>query len=102
VTDSLVYGGGEGLVRGCFRDLFCLAMLASFLQSYCELSGPMLGLGHDGRGGGAVCGHGVGDLASCLSSWFRTQYSEMVGEEVVISDSLVTHLVLSGLQGEKE
>ena len=71
-------------------------MLASFLQSYCELSGPMLGLGHDGRGGGAVCGHGVGDLASCLSSWFRTQYSEMVGEEVVISDALVTHLARPG------
>ena len=29
----------------------------------CELTGPMLGLGHDGRGEGAVCGHGVGDLA---------------------------------------
>ena len=40
-------------------------MLASVLQSCCELSGPKLGPGHDGRGGGAVCGrgHGVYDPA---------------------------------------
>ena len=40
-------------------------MLARVLQSCCELSGPKLGLGHDGRGGGAVCGrgHGVCDPA---------------------------------------
>ena len=38
-------------------------MLASVLQSCCELSGPRHGPGHDGRGGGgAVCGrHGVCD-----------------------------------------
>ena len=33
-------------------------MLARVLQSCCELSGPKLGPGHDGRGGGAVCGRG--------------------------------------------
>ena len=38
-------------------------MLASVLQSCCELSGPKLGPGHDGRGGGALCGHGVCDPA---------------------------------------
>ena len=40
-------------------------MLARVLQSCCELSGPKLGPGHDGRGGGAVCGrgHGVCDPA---------------------------------------
>ena len=38
-------------------------MLASVLQSCCELSGPKLGPGHDGRGGGAVCGHCVVDPA---------------------------------------
>ena len=38
-------------------------MLASFLQSCCELSGSMLDLGHDGRGEGAVCGHCVVDPA---------------------------------------
>ena len=38
-------------------------MLARFLQSCCEPSVPMLGQGHDGRGGGAICGHGVCDPA---------------------------------------
>ena len=40
-------------------------MMARVLQSCCELSGPKLGPGHDGRGGGAVCGrgHGVCDPA---------------------------------------
>ena len=63
-------------------------MLPSFLQfmlslKSCELSGPELGLGHDCRGGGvAVCGH-VSVPGIELS---------MVGEEVVIFDSLVTHL----------
>ena len=42
-------------------------MLASVLQSCCELSGPKLGPGHDGRRGAVeeqsadVCGHGVYD-----------------------------------------
>ena len=42
-------------------------MLASVLQSCCELSGPKLGPGHDGRRGAVeeqsadVCGHGVCD-----------------------------------------
>ena len=44
-------------------------MLASVLQSCCELSGPKLGPGHDGRCGSVeeqsadVCGHGVCDPA---------------------------------------
>ena len=44
-------------------------MLARVLQSCCELSGPKLGPGHDGRGGGAVCGrgHGVCDPAVSVS-----------------------------------
>ena len=35
-------------------------MLPSFLLKSWEISGPELGLCHDGYGGGAVCGHGVG------------------------------------------
>ena len=97
MTDSLVYGGGKGLARRCFRDL---VIVIKGVISDLVLMLIFSVLSHNA--GGAVCGHGVGDLASCLSSWFRTQYSEMVGEEVLISDSLVTHLVLSGLQGEKE
>ena len=76
------------IIFECLSFQVCLAMLPSFLQfmlslKSCELSGPELGLGHDCRGGGvAVCGH-VSVPGIELS---------MVGEEVVIFDSLVTHL----------
>ena len=31
VTDSLVYGGGEGLVRGCFRDLVIKGVISDLI-----------------------------------------------------------------------
>ena len=42
-------------------------MLAGVLQSCCELSGPKIGPGHDGRGGGAVCGCGHGACDPAVS-----------------------------------
>ena len=57
----------------------CLAMLASVLQSCCELSGPKLGPGNDGGGGGAVCGHGAEYVT--LLSQFLVQKSVMLGEK---------------------
>ena len=58
-------------------------MLANFLQSCCVLSGSMLGLGHEGRGGGAVCGHGgVCDSAVSVPGlelrwWGRRWYGDL-------------------------
>ena len=55
-------------------------MLASVLQSCCELSGPKLGPGHDGHGGGgAVCSHGAEYVT--LLSQFLVQKSVMLGEK---------------------
>ena len=56
-------------------------MLARVLQSCCELSGPKLGPGHDGRGGGAVCGRGHGVCDPALLFQFLVQKSVMVGEK---------------------
>ena len=55
-------------------------MLARVLQSCCELSGPKLGPGHDGRGGGAVCGrHGVSLLSQLL---VQKSVKVMLGEKI--------------------
>ena len=61
-------------------------MLASVLQSCCELSGPKLGPGHDGRRGAVeeqsadVCGHAT-EYVTTLLSQFLVQKSVMVGEK---------------------
>ena len=31
MTDSLLYGGGEGLVRGCFRDLVIKGVISDLI-----------------------------------------------------------------------
>ena len=67
-------------------------MMARFLQSCCEPSVPMLGQGHDGRGGGAICGHGVCDPAVSDPG---LELSDG-GGEVVISDDLLTHFARPG------
>ena len=61
------------------------------LKSRCKLSGPKLGLGHDGRGVGAVCGHWV-DHDLCYSVPDKELSDYVGGCGVVISDPLVTYL----------
>ena len=74
-------------------------MLPSFFQLFClssqgkELLGPELVLGHDGHEVGAVFGHGVVYLD--LSVPGKELSDGWAGEDVVISDALVTRDTLN-------